>query len=76
MSETKALEYKTREEWLDGRKSLITASDAAAALGLSPFKSPLKLYTEKIGLAEDGEEREAMKWGKALFARTGQMVQP
>ena len=71
MSETKALEYKTREEWLDGRKSLITASDAAAALGLSPFKSALKLYAEKIGLAEDGEEREAMKWGKALQGAIG-----
>jgi putative phage-type endonuclease len=61
-----AIECSTREGWLEARKKLITASDAAAALGLSPWKSPLKLYTEKIGLAADQDESESMKWGRSL----------
>lgn len=54
-----------REDWLKERQTLLTASDAAAALGLNPYVTPLQLYAQKLGLVEV-EENEAMKWGKRL----------
>ncbi|MDH4562301.1 lambda-exonuclease family protein [Pseudomonas sp. BN411] len=43
---TKAL---PREDWLQIRKQGIGSSDAAAAVGLNPYKSPLELWLEKTG---------------------------
>jgi len=43
---TKNLE---REEWLNIRKQGIGSSDAAAAVGLNPYKSQLELWMEKTG---------------------------
>jgi putative phage-type endonuclease len=67
-----AIECKNREEWLEARKGLITASDAAAALGLSPFKSPLQLYAEKIGAADGPDETLRMKRGRRFQRLVGQ----
>ncbi|WP_284077393.1 YqaJ viral recombinase family protein [Herbaspirillum aquaticum] len=38
-----------RADWLEVRKSGIGGSDAAAAVGLSPYKSQLELWLEKTG---------------------------
>nr|WP_206370912.1 YqaJ viral recombinase family protein [Solimonas marina] len=38
-----------RGDWLDVRRSGIGGSDAAAAVGLSPYKSALELWMEKTG---------------------------
>lgn len=38
-----------REEWLQVRRRGIGSSDAAAAVGLCPYKSMLELWTEKTG---------------------------
>lgn len=38
-----------RADWLEVRKTGIGGSDAAAAVGLSPYKSQLELWTEKTG---------------------------
>lgn len=38
-----------REQWLEVRKGGIGSSDAAAAVGLCPYKSPLELWMEKTG---------------------------
>ncbi|KVR84269.1 endonuclease [Burkholderia vietnamiensis] len=38
-----------REDWLTVRKSGIGGSDAAAAVGLNPYKSMLELWLEKTG---------------------------
>ena len=46
--ETKGLD---REAWLDVRKGGIGSSDAAAAVGLNPYQSPLELWMEKTGRA-------------------------
>ena len=58
-----------REEWLQVRKTGIGSSDAAAAIGLCPYKSQLELWLEKTGRApavvaepEDGP----MYWGTLL----------
>lgn len=49
------------------RREGLGGSDAAAALGLSPWKQPLELYLEKCGeLPESAEENERMLWGKLL----------
>jgi putative phage-type endonuclease len=63
----RALALKTKAEWLDARTQGLGASDAAAVLGASPWKSPFKLYCEKIGLVDPSvEETEAMEWGGLL----------
>jgi putative phage-type endonuclease len=40
--------YRDREEWLAERKTGIGGSDAAAVLGVSPYKSALDLWREKV----------------------------
>lgn len=66
---TKAL---PREDWLAIRKQGIGSSDAAAAVGLNPYKSPLELWLEKTG--RDGhlpkpnpdDEESPVYWGHLL----------
>src|SRR5262245_2757565 len=56
-----------RSEWLVARRKGIGGSDAAAVLGLSPWKSALELYTEKLGMGEpEYDEPEYIYWGKVL----------
>lgn len=45
----KYVEFDNREKWLDYRQASIGASEIAAAVGLSPFKTPLELWKEKTG---------------------------
>ena len=61
------LEDHTRAEWLALRSTGIGGSDAAAALGMSPWKSPWQLHHEKVGtVAGDDEQTEAMYWGSVI----------
>lgn len=55
-----------REKWLTERQRGLGASDAAAALGLSKWKTPYQLFLEKRGEAAPIEESEPMRWGKIL----------
>ena len=74
----------SREQWLAVRRGGIGSSDAAAAVGLSPYKSPLELWLEKTGRKEgpDLSGSEAVFWGTTLeaiianvyAARTGNKV--
>lgn len=41
--------FTDRENWLEGRAAGIGASDAAAVVGMSPWKSTLALWREKTG---------------------------
>ena len=43
----------SRDEWLEIRKHGIGSSDAAAAVGLNPYKSQLELWMEKTGRDTD-----------------------
>ncbi|MCS3472593.1 putative phage-type endonuclease [Pseudomonas sp. JUb42] len=61
-----------REDWLAVRKQGIGSSDAAAAVGLNPYKSQLELWLEKTGrdaslpkLDAQDEESPAY-WGNVL----------
>lgn len=56
-----------RERWLMERRKGVTATDLPAILGISPWKSALALYAEKVGdLAEPEMDSEAMEWGVRL----------
>ena len=56
----------SREEWLAHRRKGIGGSDASAILGLNPYSSPLNVYLDKIGKAEEQETTEAMRQGTDL----------
>lgn len=61
-----------RDQWLQVRKGGIGSSDAAAAVGLHPYKSQLQLWMEKTG--RDGhlpstnpnDDTSPMYWGSLL----------
>lgn len=59
-----------RTQWLEVRKGGIGSSDAAAAVGLSPYKSQLELWLEKTGRQPLIGEHEGMDdprfWGTLL----------
>ena len=56
-----------REQWLEARRSGIGASDAASVLGLSPYKTNVQLWEEKIGktIPSDISDNPAVAYGKA-----------
>ena len=62
----------SREDWLDVRKRGIGSSDAAAAVGLNPYRSALALWLNKTGrdalLPKDDPQDEVspMYWGTLL----------
>ena len=56
----------SREEWLESRRNGIGGSDASAILGVNPYSSPLRVYLDKIGKAEEKETNEAMRQGTDL----------
>lgn len=53
------------EEWLDWRRSHITATDTSVICGKNPYKTPRQLYNQKIECTEDAVN-EAMLRGKKL----------
>lgn len=61
-----------REDWLAVRKTGIGGSDAAAAVGLNPYKSMLELWLEKTGRDADLEKPDPtdtthpVYWGTLL----------
>ena len=62
----------SRAQWLDVRKGGIGSSDAAAAVGLHPYKSPLQLWMEKTGRehrlpqVNPDDATSPMYWGTLL----------
>jgi len=55
-------------EQIAERREGLGASDASAAVGLSPWKTPLRLYLEKLGEAGEEEHEDALhlQMGHAL----------
>lgn len=70
MSELVRLTFQNREEWLAGRGRGIGGSEAAAAIGMSPWKTPLTLWKEKIGAAKapDLSGNAAVEQGRRMEA--------
>jgi len=54
------------EQWHAERRLGLGGSDAAAALGLSKWKTPYQLYLEKIGQTEPQDETWDMARGSAM----------
>lgn len=53
--------------WLERKREAIGASEVAALLGLSPWKSPYALWAEKTGAVPiDETESEWQRWGVLL----------
>lgn len=59
-------DYRTEAEWLAVRRLAIGASEAPIILGVSPYKRPVQLFTEKLGLTEPERQTEAQAWGLLL----------
>lgn len=59
---------KNRDEWLKLRKETIGSSDIATICGLNKYKSPLKLWAEKLGKIPDDADN--------INTRMGQMLEP
>lgn len=55
-----------RPEWLALRQKGVGATDAAAILGKHPWRSPIEVYLDKLGMAEEREPTEAMEMGLEL----------
>ena len=64
--------HLNREDWLAVRKGGIGSSDAAAAVGLHPYKSQLQLWMEKTGrdaglpVVDPNDDQSPMYWGTLL----------
>lgn len=62
----------SRDDWLTVRKGGIGSSDAAAAVGLNPYQSPLELWLIKTGRdtglpkVDPKDETSPMYWGSLL----------
>lgn len=58
----------SRDEWLDWRRKGLGGSDAAAVLGISPFRTARDLYYDKLGIvtADDQENWVALEMGNLL----------
>ena len=54
-----------REQWLEERKKGIGGSDVACILGMSPYKTNVALWEEKVGIREpeDISQKEYVKNG-------------
>ena len=48
------------------RRATLGSSDVAAAIGLNPYRTPVDVYAEKVGLTEPKAENEAMHFGHVL----------
>jgi putative phage-type endonuclease len=53
-----------REAWLADRRTVISGTDAAKVIGISPFGSPIDVYLDKLGLAQPRPVTEQMEAGK------------
>lgn len=64
MNTVSMIQLKNREEWLQNR-TRIGGSDAAAILGMNPYKDNVTLWREKTGIsvAEDISEKSYVKYG-------------
>lgn len=69
MSNLKVLvstEGMSRDAWLSWRQKGLGGSDAASSVGLSKYRSPLRLWLEKTGQIESTVTNEKMDWGVRL----------
>lgn len=64
----------SREEWLAKRKLGLGSSDAAAVVGLSPYKTPLQVQLDKLGY-ETFDGNKATRWGSECEASVAKIYE-
>lgn len=62
----KEIAYASHEEWLSLRKNYIGGSDAAAVIGMNPYKSAYSLWAEKTGKIPEFEGNLTTEVGSYL----------
>jgi putative phage-type endonuclease len=62
-----------RQQWLEIRRGGIGSSDAAAAVGLNPYKSQLELWLEKTGHTAVAPDDQEDDWGPTYW---GTLLEP
>jgi putative phage-type endonuclease len=65
MTEAIQKTYKSREDWLQARRAGLGGSDAPAILCVSPYRSPMTVYCDKLGISPQ-EQTPWQKWGHRL----------
>ncbi len=60
--------FGLRDSWLAARRHTIGGSDAPVILGLSPYRTPLSLWSQKVGIVPAAE-------GEDIRMRIGQHVE-
>jgi putative phage-type endonuclease len=53
-------------EWLNWRRTVITATEASIILGNNPYETPYVCWQRKMGLLEEKKSNDAMERGKRL----------
>lgn len=56
----------TSEEWHERRRKCIGGSDVPAIMGFSPWRQPVDVYCDKVGIAMPPVSNEYVRWGKLL----------
>lgn len=59
-------EQDRRTRWLDERRTAVTATDAAAIVGVSSYATPLDVYLEKVGERPEIVQTERMEAGNRM----------
>ncbi len=54
----------SEQEWLEARRTGITASEIAVVMGLSPYSSPFSLYHQKLGNLPPMEDSLVLRVGR------------
>ncbi len=57
------INFETREEWLEWRKTKIGASDIPVIMGESPYCTSYELWKRKVGFSSDQQVNPAMQYG-------------
>jgi putative phage-type endonuclease len=60
------IDYPSRSEWLNVRKSGVGGSDMASVMGLQSFSSALEVYYSKVDEVPEREVPEHVTWGSRL----------
>lgn len=66
MVNAQLIHTSSEAEWLEARRSGVTASEIAVVMGLSPYSSPYALYHQKLGNLPPTEQSEEMALGQYM----------
>jgi predicted phage-related endonuclease len=65
--------FDERKNWLEARGRGLGGTDTSAIVNLNPWKRPIDVYLNKLGLDDQREPTEAMFWGSYLERGVAQL---